>query len=242
MVAYIECAESEEDFDESEIHVTKLQARPPYVCASLRHVKGKEKLNSTFHKSYSFDIIEDDQIFNILLKDKQTIFPEGKKILSIEEIKSRKFCKFHEIVGHSTNNYVHFKDSIQKVIKDGRLKFEEKSNPMKVDTKPFDIDSNYFELVTTPIGMVGLGSQEFDERKLQDGMSLDFFKNTKRPIYPKLGENLLEMLTLLCVLAVMLYLIQMQQKLMKNRKKLKEAKRSKNLKRKLLKKRLRRLS
>ena len=104
---------------------------------------------------------------------------------SIDEIKNRKFCKFHQIVGHSTNNYVRFRDLIHKAIKDRRLKFEEKSNLIKVDTKPFDIDSNYVEPVTLLIGMVGLDDREFDERKLQDDMTLDLFKNTERPIYPK---------------------------------------------------------
>ena len=66
----MKCAESEEDFDKSEIHVAKLQARPPYICASLKPVNGKEKLNSTSHKSFSFDITKFNQIFDVLLKDK----------------------------------------------------------------------------------------------------------------------------------------------------------------------------
>ena len=111
---------------------------------------------------------------------------------SIDEIKNRKFCKFHQIVGHSTNNYVRFRDLIHKAIKDRRLKFEEKSNLIKVDTKPFDIDSNYVEPVTLLIGMVGLDDREFDERKLQDDMTLDLFKNTERPIYPKLRDDSLD--------------------------------------------------
>ena len=152
----MECAKSREDFDESEVHVAKLQARPPYVRASLKLIKWKEKLNSTSHKSYSFDITKADQIFDILLKDKQIILPKGKKMPSVNEIKNKKFCKFHQIASHSTNNCMHFRDLIQKAIQDGRLKFEEKSAPMKVDTKPFDVDSNYVEPITLPIGMVSL--------------------------------------------------------------------------------------
>ena len=42
-------------------------------------------------------------------------------------------------MGHTTNNCVRFKDLIQKAIKEGRLKFEEKEATMKVDTNPFEV-------------------------------------------------------------------------------------------------------
>ena len=95
----MEFDEDEDDFNSNEINITevrvaKLQAGPPYVCASLKPVKGKEKAN-TNNKSYSFDITKVDQIFNVLLKDKQIILPEGKKMPLVEEIKDRKFCKYH---------------------------------------------------------------------------------------------------------------------------------------------------
>ena len=127
----MESEEDEDDFESNEINLAEiraaeLQAGPPYVCASLRPMKGKEKTN-TGNKSYSFDITKVDQIFDVLLQDKQIVLPEGKKMPSAEEIKNRKFCKYHQIIGHSTNNCVRFRDLIQKAIKDGRLKFEEKS-------------------------------------------------------------------------------------------------------------------
>ena len=87
----MESDEDEDDFDSNEINLAEirageLQAGPPYVCASLKPVKGKEKAN-TSNKSYSFDITKADQIFDVLLKDKQIILPEGSKMPSIEEIK-----------------------------------------------------------------------------------------------------------------------------------------------------------
>ena len=72
-IVYAKCVEFDDDFDESELHVAELQARPPYICTYLKPVKGKEKLNSISHKSYSFDITKVDQIFDIELKDKQII-------------------------------------------------------------------------------------------------------------------------------------------------------------------------
>ena len=109
----------EEDFDLNEINlakvrVAKLQASPPYDCAFLKPVKRKEKTNpsNTSSKSYSFDITKAGQIFYVLLKDKQIILPEGKKMPSAKEIKNRNFCKYHQIMEHSTNNCVHFRDLI----------------------------------------------------------------------------------------------------------------------------------
>ena len=89
--------EEEDDFDSNEINLAEikaveLQAGPPYVCASLKPIKGKEKAN-TSNKSYSFDITKIVQIFDVWLKDKHIILPEGKKMPSIEEIKNQKFCK-----------------------------------------------------------------------------------------------------------------------------------------------------
>ena len=93
----MESDEEEEDFDPNEINlaevrVAELQASPPYVCASLKPIKEKEKTNSSnnSNKSYSFDITKADQIFDVLLKDKQIGLLEGKKMPSAEEIKNKK--------------------------------------------------------------------------------------------------------------------------------------------------------
>ena len=90
--------------------MTELKNGPPYVCLSLKPIKGKEKINNA--KSYPFDITKAEQIFDVLFKEKQIILAEGKKMPSINELKSQKFCNFHQIVRHSTNNCVHFRDLI----------------------------------------------------------------------------------------------------------------------------------
>ena len=56
--------EDDDDFDSNQINlaevkVAKLQVGLPYVCCSLKPVKGKEKAN-TSNKSYSFDITKAD--------------------------------------------------------------------------------------------------------------------------------------------------------------------------------------
>ena len=191
----MESEEDEDDFELNEINLAEiraaeLQAGPPYVCASLRPMKGKEKTN-TSNKAYSFDITKADQIFDVLLQDKQIVLPEGKKMPSAEEIKNRKFCKYHQIIGHSTNNCVRFRDLIQKAIKDGRLKFEEKSqSSMTVDVNPFEMNSAYVEPVHLSINVAGIEAEE----EAKEAMELDAFENMEKPIYPKAGEDLLDFL------------------------------------------------
>ena len=81
----------------------------------------------------------------MLLKDKQIILQEGKKMPSVEEIENRKFCKYHQIIGHYTNNCVCFRDLIQNAIREGRLKFEEKQSTMTVNFNPFEMNSAFAE-------------------------------------------------------------------------------------------------
>ena len=63
----------------------RIKKGPPYVCLSLKPIKGKEKINNA--KSYSFDITKAEQIFDVLFKEKQIILAEGKKMPSINELK-----------------------------------------------------------------------------------------------------------------------------------------------------------
>ena len=92
-VDFVESDEEESEADSGKVHVAKLKLGPPYVCTSLEPVKGKEEANGS--KSYSFDIIKVEQIFDVLLKDKPIVIPDVKKLPSLNELKGRKFCKFH---------------------------------------------------------------------------------------------------------------------------------------------------
>ena len=85
-VAYLDNIELEEEDGDQEALVFELQSGPPYVCLSLRPAKGKEKTSSNA-KSYSFNITKAEQIFDILLKDKQLKLLKGHKIPPIKEIK-----------------------------------------------------------------------------------------------------------------------------------------------------------
>ncbi|RYR09077.1 hypothetical protein Ahy_B05g077143 [Arachis hypogaea] len=84
-------------------------------------------------------------IFDVLLKDKQLILPEGRTLLLVKYLKGKPYCKFHQATSYSTNNYVRFRDLIQEAIREGILKFDDGKKGMKVDSDPFDSEANFAE-------------------------------------------------------------------------------------------------
>lgn len=98
----------------------------PYTCQALRATRAKERIPFVNRKVYTFDVSKADQIFNILLKDKQLKLSDDHRVLKTHEIKYQKYCKFHNNFGHVTNEYMHFRDIIQKGLTEGRLKFADK--------------------------------------------------------------------------------------------------------------------
>ena len=71
----------------------KLKLKLPYTYALLTNIEKKDTMDHMTKKSYSFDINKINQIFDVLLKDKQIKLSDGHRILSKEEIKEKKYCK-----------------------------------------------------------------------------------------------------------------------------------------------------
>ena len=67
--------------------------------------------------------------------------PDGHVMLPPDQLKNKKFCKFHNATSHSTNEYRIFRQHIQRAIQQGRLKFDT-PRKMKVDDNPFLGDQN----------------------------------------------------------------------------------------------------
>ncbi|RYR47867.1 hypothetical protein Ahy_A07g033842 [Arachis hypogaea] len=107
---------------EMKVDLAELKKGPPYVCSLIKKIPSNENSNDSKLKSgkrYSFDISKSDQIFNVLLKDKQLILLEGRTLLSVKDLNEKPYCKFHQTTSHSTNNCVHFRDLIQEAIMEG---------------------------------------------------------------------------------------------------------------------------
>ncbi|RYQ80191.1 hypothetical protein Ahy_Scaffold1g106760 isoform C [Arachis hypogaea] len=124
-------------------------------------------------------------IFDVLLKDKKLILPEGRTLLSVKDLKKKPYYKFHQATSHLINSCVRFRDLIQKVIIEGHLKFDDGKKEMKVDVGPFDTDVSFVE-PCFGVNIVGI-SYDFD-------VPLDNFESQVRFVYPRAGDGLLNFL------------------------------------------------
>ena len=62
-------------------------------------------------------------------------------MLPPDQLKNKKFCKFHNATSHSTNECRVFRQHIQRAIQQGRLKFDT-PRKIKVDDNPFPRNQN----------------------------------------------------------------------------------------------------
>jgi hypothetical protein len=86
-------------------------------------------------KGFDFDKSKVEQIFDLLLREKQLKLPEGHKFPIAQELQGRPYCKWHHLFTHTTNEYKELRRQIQSAIEQGRLILRQFT--MKVDTRPF---------------------------------------------------------------------------------------------------------
>ncbi|KAK1604236.1 hypothetical protein QYE76_027909 [Lolium multiflorum] len=86
-------------------------------------------------KGFDFDVTKAEQIFDLLLKEKQLKLPEGHKIPTVQELNGKPYCKWHNTFTHATNDCRVWRQQVQMAIEQGRLIFSQYA--MKVDTHPF---------------------------------------------------------------------------------------------------------
>ena len=54
-------------------------------------------------ESYDFDVTKSDKLFDFLLEKGQIKLPTNHVMLPPDQLKNKKFCKFHNATSHSTN-------------------------------------------------------------------------------------------------------------------------------------------
>lgn len=130
--------------------MAKLKSEPSYACKVLKPsngtIRGEHKNEKCMGKTYTFDIIKCDEIFDVLASDAQIIVPQGpEKSTSRAETKTT-FLQIY-FLGHNTFQCVLFRYIMHKPLKDGRLQFGKRPKAStKVDTDPLLVgDANFIE-------------------------------------------------------------------------------------------------
>ena len=72
-------------------------------------------------KGFDFDVTKAEQIFDLLLKEKQLKLPENHKLPTAQELQGRLYCKWHHSFTHSTGECKELRRQIQSAIEQGRL-------------------------------------------------------------------------------------------------------------------------
>jgi hypothetical protein len=124
-VALVDTEQAEDSEDEQEVAVAEWTrgANPvPY-----KWVKQKGLV-----KGFDFESSKVEQIFDLLLKEKQLKLPEGYKPPTAQELKGRSYCKWHDSFTHNTSDCKELRRQIQSAIEQGRLILGQTT--MKVDT------------------------------------------------------------------------------------------------------------
>ena len=67
-------------------------------------------------ESNDFDVTNSDKLFDFLLEKGQIKLPDNHVMLSPDQLKNKKLCKFHNATSHSTNDCRIFWQHIQRAI------------------------------------------------------------------------------------------------------------------------------
>ncbi|KAK1651469.1 hypothetical protein QYE76_069274 [Lolium multiflorum] len=126
-VALIEMEEDDDSVGDQEVAVAEwTRGAKPVSCKWVKQPGPA--------KGFDFDLSKTEQIFDLLLKEKQLKLPEGHKIPTPQEMNGMPYCKWHHTFTHATNGKV-LRGQIQMAIEQGRLLFGQFA--MRVDTQPF---------------------------------------------------------------------------------------------------------
>jgi hypothetical protein len=126
-VILVDIEEAKDSRDDQEVAVAEwTRGENPVSC---KWVKQKGLV-----KGFDFDVSKVEQIFDLLLKEKQLKLPEGYNLPTVQELKGRSYCKRHDSFTN-TSDCKELHRQIQSAIEQGQLILGQTA--MKVDTQPF---------------------------------------------------------------------------------------------------------
>ncbi|KAK1617145.1 hypothetical protein QYE76_022662 [Lolium multiflorum] len=135
-ITLVNADEDEDSAEDQEVAVAEWTRTPVPVSCKWVNPPGPPR-------GSDFDVSKTEQIFDLLLKEKQLKLPEGHKIPTAQEMNKRPYCKWHHTFTHATNDCKVLRAQIQMAIESGRLTFGQFA--MKVDMRPFP-DVNMVDL------------------------------------------------------------------------------------------------
>ncbi|KAK1664743.1 hypothetical protein QYE76_052902 [Lolium multiflorum] len=135
-ISLVNADEDEDSAEDQEVAVAEWTRTPVPVSCQWVNPPGPPR-------GLDFDVTKTEQIFDLLLKEKQLKLPEGHKIPTAQEMNKRPYCKWHHTFTHTTNDCKVLRAQIQMAIESGRLTFGQFA--MKVDRRPFP-DVNMVDL------------------------------------------------------------------------------------------------
>ncbi|KAK1599886.1 hypothetical protein QYE76_018721 [Lolium multiflorum] len=135
-ISLVNADEDEDSTEDQEVAAAEWTRTPVPVSCQWVNPPGPPR-------GLDFDVTKTEQIFDLLLKEKQLKLPEGHKIPTVQEMNKRPYCKWHHTFTHTTSDCKVLRAQIQMAIEAGRLTFGQFA--MKVDRRPFP-DVNMVDL------------------------------------------------------------------------------------------------
>jgi hypothetical protein len=113
-ITLVDTEDAKDSGDEQEVAVAEwTRGANPVSCKWVKqqgHAKG-----------FDFDKSKVEQIFDLLLMEKQLKLPEDHKFPTAQELQGRPYCKWHHLFTHNTNDCKELHRQIQSAIEQGRL-------------------------------------------------------------------------------------------------------------------------
>jgi hypothetical protein len=127
-ITLVDTENAEDSVEEQEVAVAEwIRGANPVSCKWVKQ-QGPTK-------GFDFDESKVEQIFDLLLREKQLKLPKGHKFPTSQELQGRLYCKWHHLFTHTTNHWKELRRQIQSAIEQSRLILGQFT--MKVDTRSF---------------------------------------------------------------------------------------------------------
>jgi hypothetical protein len=127
-ITFVDTKDVEDSGEEQEVVVVEwIRGANPVSCKWVKQ-QGPTK-------GFDFDASKVEQIFDLLLREKQLNLPEGHKFPTAQELQGRPYCKWHHLFTHTTNDCKELRRQIQSAIEQGQLILGQFA--MKLNTRPF---------------------------------------------------------------------------------------------------------